>query len=68
MMSGKYHNPDEGNRRYQRALAQTLISGLGREAARETCAQNGWEGVVRHLLPPRRRTENANADKRRIAH
>ncbi len=62
-MSGKYHNPDEGNRRYQRALAHTLVSGLGREAARETCAQNGWEGVVKILLPLHRRSKNESADK-----
>lgn len=61
-MSGKYHNPEEGNRRYQRALADTLVAGLGREAAREACAQNGWQGVVKLLLPPHRYSEGATAD------
>ncbi len=51
-MTGKYHDPDEGNRRYQRAMAQTLVAGLGRDAAFETAANNGWEGVVKVLLPP----------------
>jgi hypothetical protein len=58
-MPSKYHNPEESNRRYQRALAHALVSGLGREAACEACAQNGWEGVVKILLPPRCRSNDA---------
>ncbi len=60
-MASKYHDPAEGNRRYQRVLAQTLVSGLGRDAACEACAQNGWEGVAKVLLPLRRRSEDARA-------
>jgi hypothetical protein len=62
-MYSKYHDPAEGNRRYQRALAQTLVSGLGRDAAREACAENGWEGVAKILLPPHRRRKDATANK-----
>ena len=51
-MTGKYHDPDEGNRRYQLAMAQVLVAGPGRDAAFETSADNGWEGVVKVLLPP----------------
>lgn len=53
-MTGKYHDPDEGNRRYQRAMAQALVAGLGRDAALEASVDNGWEGVVKVLLPPSR--------------
>lgn len=56
-MTSRYHDPNEGNRRYQRAMAQTLVAGLGRDAAFEIGANNGWEGVVKVLLPPRRRSQ-----------
>ena len=61
-MIDKYHNPDEGNRRYQTAMAEKLIASLGRDAAFQASADNGWEGVVRILLPPRRRSEESEFD------
>ena len=57
-MVSKFHDPAEGNRRFQRDMAQALVAGLGRDAAFEVCANNGWEGVVKVLLPPRRRTRD----------
>ena len=62
-MNGKYHNPDEGNRRYQRTMAQALVAGLGRDAAFEVCANNGWEGVVKALLPPHCRSRDMPASR-----
>ena len=41
--------PAEGNRRYQRDLAKALVANLGFNAAMETCASNGWEGILREL-------------------
>jgi hypothetical protein len=63
-MTGKYHDPDEGNRRYQRTMAQALVAGLGRDAALEVCANNGWEGVVKALLPPHCRSRDIPASRR----
>jgi len=60
-MTGKYHDPGEGNRRYQRAMAQALVAGLGHDAAFEASAGNGWEGVVKVLLPPRRGSREAGS-------
>jgi len=60
-MTSKYHDPGEGNRRYQRAMARALVAGLGRDAAFAVCASNGWEGVVKVLLPPRRRSKDLGA-------
>ena len=37
-MTGKYHDPREGNRRYQQALARLLVASFGHEAAIAVCA------------------------------
>ncbi len=57
-MTGKYHNPDEGNRCYQRGMAQVLVAGFGHDAAVEACTLNGWQGVAKVLLPPHCRSRN----------
>ena len=62
-MTNKYHDPDEGNRRYQRAMAQSLVAGLGREGAIAASADYGWEGVVKALLPPPPRTKDLRSDE-----
>ena len=66
-MTVKYHDPDEGNRRYQRTMAQALVAGLGRDAAFDVCANNGWEGVLKALLPPHCRSLDMPASRHKFS-
>lgn len=45
----RHECPAEGNHCYQRDLAKALVANLGFNAALETCASNGWEGIMREL-------------------
>lgn len=60
-MASKYHDADEGNRCYQRGMAQALVAGFGHDAAVEICVLNGWQGVTKVLLPPRGRTRSTRS-------
>ena len=48
-MPRRYVDSVEGNHRYQRDLARSLVASIGFGAALEACLSNGWEGVL-HML------------------